>query len=97
MMLIFTNPNRDESTSYSKYVELHHNVRQEAAARRLRYVRNGNLVELKRVTQKDFQHLEGLEASDCFHLFLSRDFGLSRAPCVPVSYHPLHPQHPSSA
>ena len=78
MILIFTNPNMDSSSSYSKYAELHHTVREENASRRLRYVRGGNLVDLPPVTKNDFEHLQGLEeGSDCFHLFLSRERGLT--------------------
>ena len=42
---------------------------------RLRF-KNGEFVELPPVSEKDFAHLPGLEASASFHLFLSRELPL---------------------
>eukprot|EP00966_Prymnesium_polylepis_P298632 6901136-Prymnesium_polylepis.2 len=48
--------------------------------RRLRY-QGGRFVELPPVDEKDFAHLPGLEASLCYHLFLSHAWPLGQDVC----------------
>eukprot|EP00966_Prymnesium_polylepis_P096594 2237927-Prymnesium_polylepis.1 len=48
--------------------------------RRLRY-RGGRFVELPPVTEAEFAHLPGLEASRSFHLFLSHAWPLGQDVC----------------
>ena len=48
--------------------------------RRLRY-HGGRFVELPPVTEEEFAHLPGLEASPCYHLFLSHAWPLGQDVC----------------
>jgi|EP00966_Prymnesium_polylepis_P288448 hypothetical protein len=56
----------------AEVVAVVYSVRQQKKLRRLRY-RGGDLVELPRISAAEFAHLPGLESSECFHLFLSRE------------------------
>ena len=57
-----------------------YSARQQNKLRCLRY-RGGGFVELPPLTDKDFAHLPGLEASPCFHLFLSHAWPLGQDVC----------------
>jgi hypothetical protein len=53
-------------------IAIAYHIRQQDKLRRLRY-RGGKLVELPPLSKEEFAHLPGLESSQCYHLFLSRE------------------------
>mmetsp|Transcript_20685 Transcript_20685/g.61519 ORF Transcript_20685/g.61519 Transcript_20685/m.61519 type:complete len:631 (+) Transcript_20685:2-1894(+) len=61
-------------------VAIAYHIRMQNQLRRLRY-RGGRFVELPPVAQEEFAHLPGLEASPCFHLFLSHAWPLGQDVC----------------
>ena len=57
-----------------------YHIRMQNKLRRLRY-RGGRFVELPPVAEAEFAHLPGLEASACYHLFLSHAWPIGQDVC----------------